>query len=111
MKNSGELLDAIKEIRDLVRIMAEPALAKRDKKARAELRRLVGRSTKKASAIFLMDGTRIQSVIQKETGINQGDLSTLIKQLRSSNLLADDGKRPRLAMSIPNNFFEEVEEE
>jgi hypothetical protein len=50
--------------------MAEPAIAEHDKKARIELRRLVGSSAKKAKAVFLMDGSRIQSVIQKETSIN-----------------------------------------
>jgi hypothetical protein len=86
--------------------MAEPAIAEHDKKARAELRRLVGNSAKKAKAAFLMDGSRIQSVIQKETGVNQGDLSTLVKQLNASKLLSGDGKQPKLAISIPKNFFE-----
>jgi hypothetical protein len=65
-----ELLSAVQEIRNLIRIMAEPAIAEHDKKARIELRRLVGSSAKKAKAVFLMDGSRIQSVIQKETSIN-----------------------------------------
>jgi hypothetical protein len=103
---SDELLSAIHEIRDLICIMAEPAIAEHDKKARAELRRLVGNSAKKAKAAFLMDGSRIQSVIQKETGVNQGDLSTLVKQLNASKLLSGDGKQPKLAISIPKNFFE-----
>jgi hypothetical protein len=104
---SAELLSAIQEIRDLIRIMAEPAVAERDKKDRTELRRIVGTSSKKAKAVFLMDGSRIQSVIQKESGINQGDLSSLVKQLRGSKLLSDDGKKPTLAISVPKNFFED----
>ena len=96
---STELLSAIQEIRDLIRIMAEPAVAEHDKKARVELRRLVGSSGKKAKAVFLMDGSRIQSVIKKETGINQGDLSTFVKQLNVSKLLSGDGKQPKLAIS------------
>jgi hypothetical protein len=104
---SADLLSAIQEIRDLVRIMAEPAVAEHDKKARGELRRLVGSSGKKAKAVFLMDGTRIQSAIQKESGINQGDLSTLVKRLSSSKLLSGDSKEPKLAISIPPTFFEE----
>ena len=106
MDTSAELLSAVQEIRDLIRIMAEPAIAEHDKKARIELRRLVGSSIKKAKAVFLMDGNRIQSVIQKETGINQGDLSTLVKQLNVGKLLSGDGKQPKLAISIPPNFFE-----
>jgi hypothetical protein len=104
---SAELLSAIQEIRDLIRIMAEPAVAERDKKDRAELQRIVGSSTKKAKAVFLMDGSRSQSVIQKETGINQGHLSTLVKQLKNSKLLSGDGKEPKLAISIPKSFFED----
>jgi len=101
-----ELLDAIYEIRDLIRLMAEPAIAERDKKLRAELRRLVGNSSPKAKAVFLMDGTRTQAVIQKDTGFNQGHLSTLVKQLNANKLLAGDAKQPKLAISIPENFFE-----
>ena len=103
---SAELLSAVQEIRNLLRIMAEPAIAEHDKKARAELRRVVGDSGKKRAAVFLMDGTRIQSAIQKETGINQGHLSTLVKQLNANKLLAGDGKQPKLAISIPEDFFE-----
>ena len=66
---SAELLSAVQEIRDLIRIMAEPAVAEHDKKARIALRRLVGSSEKKARAVFRMDGSRIQSAIQKETGL------------------------------------------
>jgi hypothetical protein len=104
---SLELLEAVQEIRNLVRIMAEPAIAEHDKKARAELRRLVGNSPKKAKAVLLMDGSRIQSLIQKETGINQGDLSTLVKQMKASNLLSGEGKEPKLAIPIPQTFFED----
>ncbi|MBZ5664440.1 MAG: hypothetical protein LAO30_07520 [Acidobacteriia bacterium] len=103
---SVELLSAIQEIRDLVRIMAEPAIAEHDKKARTELRRVVGSSGSKAKAVFFMDGSRTQAAIQKVTGINQGHLSTLVKQLNASKLLAGDGKQPKLAISIPPNFFE-----
>jgi CRP-like cAMP-binding protein len=100
-----ELLSAVQEIRNLIRIMAEPAMAEHDKKARSELLRIVGRSAKKANALFLMDGSRTQSVIQKETGINQGHLSTLVKQLKASDLISGDGKKPELAISIPKQFF------
>ena len=110
MDTTVDLLNTIQEIRDLIRIMAEPAIAEHDKKARTELRRLVGSSTKKANAVFLMDGSRIQSIIQKESGINQGHLSTLVKQLSASNLLSGDGKQPKLAISIPRNFFEDEAE-
>jgi hypothetical protein len=104
---SAQLLSAILEIRDLIRIMAEPAVAEHDKKARAELRRIVGTGTKKAEAVLLMDGSRIQAAIQKETGFSKGHLSTLVKDLFASKLLTEDSKQqPKLAISIPKNFFE-----
>ncbi len=107
-ESSAEILSAVREIRDLLRLMAEPAIAERDRRLRTELRRIVGKSTTKPKAVLLMDGSRTQSVIQRETGINQGDLSTLVKQLKGANLLSGDGKEPKLVTSVPANFFESV---
>lgn len=92
MSEESELLKAVQEIRDLIRLMAEPAIAERDQKLRVELKRIVGNSAPKAKSIFRMDGSRTQAVIQSETGINQGHLSTLVKNLANSKLLSDDGK-------------------
>lgn len=103
---SNELVSAVKEIRDLLRVMAEPAMAEHDKKARVELRRIVGTSSKKAKAVYLMDGTKNQAAIQKETGINKGNLSVLVKLLREGSLLSADKEEPSLAIKIPENFFE-----
>ncbi len=111
MDERTELLSAVREIRDLVRLLAEPAIAERDRKMRAELRRIVGTSVNKANSVLLMDGTRTQVEIQRETHVNQGHLSTLVKKLKENKLLADDGKNPRLAISIPSNFFESEEAE
>ena len=105
-ERSTEILSAVREIRDLVRLMAEPAIAERDRKLRSELRRIVGSSGSKAKAVLLMDGSRTQSVIQRETEMNQGNLSTLVKQLNGVKLLSSDGKEPKLAISVPANFFE-----
>jgi hypothetical protein len=104
--HSAELLTAICEIRDLVRLMAEPAIAARDQKFRTELRRIVGNSSPKAKAVLLMDGSRSQRDIHRATGTNIGHLSTLVKQLKTSKLLSGDGKQPKLAIVIPANFFE-----
>jgi hypothetical protein len=106
-EHSDELLAAVRELRDLVRLLAEPEIAERDKKLRAELRRLVGKSPKKTRAVFLMDGKRKQADIQRESGINQGDLSILVKQLKAANLITADAKQPELTISIPSNFFED----
>ena len=103
---TGELLSAVREIRDLIRLMAEPAIAERDRKLRTELRRVVGKSVNGAKAVPLMDGSRSQTDIHKESGINKGQLSTLVKQLSEAKLISDDGKGPKLSISIPANFFE-----
>lgn len=103
---SAELLSAVREIRDFVRLMAEPAIAERDRNLRIELRRIVGKSVPGAKAVLLMDGTRSQTAIRNEIGINQGQLSVLVKQLNAGKLLSGDGKEPKLAISIPANFFE-----
>ena len=106
MSDSDELLSAVTEIRDLVRLMAEPAIAERDRKLRLELRRLVGKSSASSRSVLYMDGNRTQADIQRETKINKGNFSTLVKKLGTSKLLSGDGKRPKLSISIPANFFE-----
>jgi hypothetical protein len=62
--------EILQEIRDLLRLIAEPALAKRDERLRASLQELVGKSKQKAEAVVLMDGTRSQVDIQKAAGID-----------------------------------------
>ena len=106
---STEILVSVREIRDLLRLLAEPAIAERDQKLRSELRRIVGKSAPRAKAVLLMDGSHTQRVIHRETGINEGNLSTLVKQLNSSKLLSGDGKAPKLAISVPPSFFENGE--
>jgi hypothetical protein len=49
-------LELLTEIRDLLQVVAEPALAKRDAKFRSVLRSVVGSSGKKVKAVLLMDG-------------------------------------------------------
>jgi len=103
---SAEMLAAISEIRDLVRLLAEPAVAERDKRFRDELRRNVGSSAANASAVLLMDGSRTQKEIHEATGINRGNLSTLIKRLGEAKLVVGEAKMPKLAIPIPSNFFD-----
>jgi hypothetical protein len=111
MDEKSELLNAILEIRDLVRLLAEPAIAERDQKLRINLKRIVGNSPAKQKSVFLMDGNHTQSDIQDKTNVNQGHLSTLVKQLKENKLLSGDGKKPKLAISIPSSFFESGEKE
>ena len=105
---SAQMLQVLAEMRDLLRLIAEPAIAQRDKKLREALRSVAGGATgKKAKAILLMDGTRMQSKITNECGINKGDLSVLVKKLKAAELLKGDPKQPQLTISIPPNFFEQ----
>jgi hypothetical protein len=103
---SEDVSEAIFEIRDLLRLLAEPAVAERDQKRRAELKRVVGSSAPKAKSTLLMDGTRNQTTIHQETGLNKGHLSTLVKQLSDSGLLVGDTKLPKLAIKLPSDFSE-----
>jgi hypothetical protein len=104
-----ELLAAMCEIRDLVRLIAEPQIAARDKKLRDQLIQIVGNGESKRKAVFAMDGSRTQMEIHKQTGMNQGNLSALVKQLSKSQLLSDDLKKPKLIILIPSNFFDQTE--
>jgi hypothetical protein len=99
----------MREMRDLLRVIAEPALAARDARLRASLTEIVGKSKATAKAALLMDGSRSQAAICKESGINKGQLSTFTKALRAKGLIAPDDKEPKLLISIPPNFFEKAE--
>src|SRR5882762_9179936 len=99
-------IELLTEIRDLLQVMAEPTLAKRDAKIRSSLRSVVGNSEKKAKAVQLIDGTRSQAVIVKESAIDQGNLSRLMKALAVAHLVSADEKRPKLLVTVPSSFFE-----
>jgi hypothetical protein len=103
---TNEILHAVLEIRDLLQIMAEPALTERDKRLRAELRRIVGRSLPASKAVLLMDGSHTQRAIHRDTGFNEGNLSTLVKRLAAAKLISGDGKMPKLSISLPPDFFD-----
>jgi hypothetical protein len=100
-------IELLTEIRDLLQALAEPEIAKRDAKRRTALRAAVGSSKQKARAVFLMDGTRLQSVLTKETGMDSGNLSRFVKGLASAELVAPDQKHPKLLVKVPPAFFEQ----
>jgi hypothetical protein len=87
-------------------LLAEDKIAQRDTKQRAALLEIVGTSATKQKSALLMDGTRTQAEIQRATSVNQGHLSTMVGKLHKAKLLADDTKKPKLAISIPLTFFE-----
>jgi hypothetical protein len=82
----NEQAELLREMCHLLRVIAEPQLAKRDERLRASLLDAVGKSKAGAKAVHLMDGSRSQAVICKESGIDQGALSRLTKDLRASAL-------------------------
>lgn len=94
------------EIAGLLRLIAEPQLAQRDEKRRSALATIVGRGQLKVKAASLMDGTKTQSAICKEAGIDPGGLSRLTKALREATLLAGDDKCPKLNIPLPPGFWE-----
>ncbi len=102
-------VELLTEIRDLLLLVAEPAIAKRDQKLRDALRKVAGKGAKNARAILLMNGTRSQSAIAKEVQIDPGQLSRLVKALAGQFLIASDEKHPKLAVMVPANFFDEME--
>jgi hypothetical protein len=106
-----EQTQLLREMRDLLRVIAEPALAKRDESLRASLIDIVGKSKVRAKAVLSMDGSRSQAAICKESGIDAGALSRLTKALRAERVIAADEKHPKLAISIPSNFFENSEKD
>ena len=107
-----EQTELLREMRDLLLVIAEPALAKRDQARRASLRETVGNGkTKNAKAVLLMDGKRTQAVLCKESGVNDGNLSRLVKRLREKGLVKADEKHPELVITIPPNFFEASEDD
>ena len=106
-----EQTELLREMCGLLRVIAEPALAKRDEGIRASIIEIVGKSKAKAKAIPLVNGSKNQITICKESGIDQGDLSRVIKALRAKKLIDADEKHPKLVISIPPNFFENSEKQ
>lgn len=99
-------IELLTEIRDLLQVLAEPGLAKRDEKFREAIRVVVGKSRKNADAVMLMDGTRSQAAISKEAGIDPAQLNRLVKSLRKEQLISADEKHPKLRVKLPLGFFD-----
>ncbi|SRR6266404_1986259 len=98
-------IELMTEIRDLLLLLAEPALAQRDQNFREALRKIV-KGPKTIAAVFLMNGAKSQAAIAKEAQIDPGQLSRLVKALAKESLIASDEKLPKLVIAIPGNFFE-----
>jgi hypothetical protein len=103
MSKDTELLT---EIRDLLQVMAEPLLEKRYKKFRDGIREAVGKKQTARVAVLMMDGSRSQASISKESGMDAGQLNRLVKELQQKSLCAMEGKHPKLAGRLPEDFWE-----
>lgn len=99
-------LDVLREIRELLTVIAEPQLAERDKVRRAELRRIAGRGEKTMRAVLLMDGSRTQASIAKEVPIDAGQLSSLVRTLREAKLLKESAS-PAVVIPVSEAIFKE----
>lgn len=97
----AENTELLREIRDFLRLIAEPELAKRDHDFRAQLQQVIGKSKQRADAVRFMDGIRSQADIQKASGMDHGNLSRLVKALREAELIGPDDKHPRLLFPAP----------
>jgi hypothetical protein len=106
MSDEGELLREVRQIRQLLELLAEPAIAERDAKLRTELRKIVGTSEKRRRSVHLMDGSRTQAQITGTTSVHKGDLSVMVGKLQAAGLLSGDKKHPKLALTVPANFFD-----
>jgi hypothetical protein len=98
-------IELLTEIRDLLQVMAEPALEKRFKKFRDGIRAVVGKKQTGRAAVLLMDGTRTQAAIAKETGMDAGQLNRLVKTLEEVKLCSMEGKYPKLAGKLSSDFL------
>lgn len=98
----------LQEIRDLLRLIAEPALAKRDERLRLSLEQVIGKSKQKAEAVALMNGIRSHSDIRKECQIDSGNLSRLVKALQAAELIGPDLQHPKLSFPVPADLLNSV---
>ncbi len=102
---SDQLLTAVLEIKEMLKLIAEPHLAQRDQKRRTALIGIVGKSAWKRQMVPLLDGTKTQVELRKIIKADQGDLSKFIKFLKEAELLRE-GEKPHLNLDLPANFFE-----
>jgi DNA-binding MarR family transcriptional regulator len=101
----GEDTELLREIRDILLVIAEPELAKRDEKRRTDLKTIVGKGRARTKAVLLMDGSRSQSAIKREAGIDPGELSRFVKALRGAGL-TEKQDNPKLVIRVQPNFFD-----
>lgn len=104
--SSSELLETVRKIHDLLELLAEDKIAERDSKQRVALLELVASSKIGQKAVLLMDGTRTRAEIQSQAQMDPSNLSKLVGKLNDAKLVTGDPKKPKLAISLPANFFD-----
>jgi hypothetical protein len=60
---------------------------------------------------MLLDGSRSQAAIAKESGLDGGDLSRLVKALAGAGVVSTAEKFPRILVKLPSTFFDGDEDE
>lgn len=98
-------LEVLKDIRELLTLVAEPQLAERDKKRRDELRRIAGKGEKNIKAVLAMQGVKSQKEISSEAKIDASQLSRLVKSLHSAGLLDPNSDVPKLVFPVNEQLF------
>ena len=88
----------LEEIRELLIPISAVARAQLMEQGPARLRSLVGSGQQRQVAAAMMDGSKTRAEIQKASGINAPNLSTLIKELRESGLVTERESKPRLVV-------------
>ena len=104
--SSAEITHLLREIRDLLSVIAGPQLAIRDQKARGEIVQIVGRSARRRKAILLMDGRRRRVDIQQSTGIDSGELSRFLTALKDAGVCNEENGTPRLLVHVDAGLFD-----
>jgi hypothetical protein len=100
-------IEILRDIRELLTLIAEPQLESRDKKRRDDLRKVAGRSNKNIAAIMLMSGLNSQKEIAKRTNFDSGNLSRLVKALASAELLDANSENPKIVIPLSTQLFEQ----
>ena len=102
----AEDTELLREIRDLLLLIAEPALSQRDERLRGALLKIVGQSSQRAEAVAMMDGTRSQATIRTDCGMDKGNFSRFLKSLREQKLIGPDDGNPKLTFPAPPSLID-----
>jgi len=97
------------DIRDLLLLIAEPAIAKRDSGLRASIREAVGTGVKRQAASLLMNGKLTRKEIQAQSTIDQSGISRLVSELIEKGLALEEDSRPCLVCQLPSDFYKAEE--